>query len=220
MLWSRAGNRKRSPKDNADPAAQLVERLKQRDQDAFLNLYDRYRRPVYRFLLHMTGSVAAAEELTQEVFVAILDAMCTGTIEQFSPEKGTMEGYLLGIARNLVRQERRRTHRLVPLESAFETPEWNQFLAKVCRENQMQDPESLLAAQSELRALYRAILELPHQYRETIVLCSLQERSYLEAAAILECSEGTIASRMNRAKALLAAKLRGSAPDEVNASAT
>jgi hypothetical protein len=39
-------------------------------------------------------------------------------------------------------------------------------------------------------------------------LCSLQEKSYRDAAVILQCSEGTIASRMNRAKALLAAKLQ------------
>ena len=81
----------------------------------------------------------------------------------------------------------------------------------------MQDAETYLTVQSELKVLYNAILELPDHYRETIVLCSLQERSYQEVAAILQCSEGTIASRMNRAKALLAAKLRGSTPDEVTA---
>lgn len=220
MLWSRTGNGKRRSKDGADPDARLVERLKQRDQQAFLNVYDRYRNPVYRFLMHMTGSVVVAEELTQDVFMAILAAMCSGTIKQFDPEKGTLEGYLLGIARNLAREERRKAHRLVPLESIFETPEWSRFLEKFWRENQMQDAEARLAVQSELQVLYRAILELPRQYRETIVLCSLQERSYEEAAAILQCSEGTVASRMNRARALLAVKLRRSTPDEVNTSAT
>jgi RNA polymerase sigma-70 factor (ECF subfamily) len=66
---------------------------------------------------------------------------------------------------------------------------------------------------SELRDLYRAILELPEHYREAVVLCSLQEKSYRDAAAILQCSEGTVASRMNRAKAILAARLRRSAPN-------
>ena len=220
MLWSRTGNRKETSKGDADPEAQLVERLKQRDEHAFLDLYDRHRLSVYRFLIHMTGSVPLAEDLTQGVFVAILDAICRGTIGQFNPEKGTLEGYLLGIARNLAREERRKIHRLVALESIFETPEWNRFLDKFCRENQMQDPETLLAAQSDLKLLYNAILDLPHPYRETIVLCSLQEKSYQEAAAILQCSPGTIASRLNRAKALLAVKMLGPATEEVNASAT
>jgi RNA polymerase sigma-70 factor (ECF subfamily) len=220
VLWSRTGNRKKTSKGNADLEAQLVERLKQRDERAFLDLYDRHRRSVYRFLLHMTGSVAVAEDLTQGVFVAILDAICRGTFGQFNPEKGTLEGYLLGIARNLAREERRKIHRFVPLESVFETPEWNRFLDKFCRESQMQDAETLLAAQSDLKLLYRAILDLPHPYRETIVLCSLQEKSYQEAAAILQCSPGTVASRLNRAKALLAAKMLRPAAEEVNASAT
>jgi RNA polymerase sigma-70 factor, ECF subfamily len=220
LLWPRTGNRtKGSNKDSASDA-QLLERLRQRDEHGFLNLYDRYGHTVYRFLTHMTGSVTVAEDLTQEVFLVILDAMCSGAIRQFNPERGTLEGYLIGIARNLVRAERRRTYRLLPLEGLFETTEWNRLLDKLCLENQQQDAETLLAVQSELKLLYRAILELPHQYRETIVLCSLQERSYQEVAVILQCSQGTIASRMNRAKALLAAKLRGTAADEVKASAT
>jgi RNA polymerase sigma-70 factor, ECF subfamily len=220
LLWSRNGTRKQTSRENADPEAQLLDRLKQRDEGAFLDLYDRHRLSVYRFLMHMTGSVAVAEDLTQGVFVAILDAMCSGTIGQFDPGKGTLEGYLLGIARNLAREEHRKTHRLVALESVFETPEWNRLMDRVCHENRMQDAETRLAAQSELKLLYGAILDLPHPYRETVVLCSLQERSYQDAAALLQCSEGTVASRLNRAKALLAAKMRGRAANEVKASAT
>jgi RNA polymerase sigma-70 factor (ECF subfamily) len=220
LLWPQPGNKTQGSTKGSASDAQLLERLKQRDEHGILNLYDRYGRPVYRFLMHMTGSIAVAEDLTQEVFLAILDAVGSGNIRQFDPEKGTLEGYLLGIARNLVKAERRRTGRLLPLEDRFETPEWNRLLDKLGLENQNQNAESLLALQSELKVLYRAILDLPQQYRETIVLCSLQERSYQEVAVILQCSPGTIASRMNRARALLAAKLRGSTANKVKASAT
>jgi RNA polymerase sigma-70 factor (ECF subfamily) len=220
LLWSRDGNRGKTSRDQADPEARLLDRLKQRDEQAFLELYDCHRLNVYRFLMHMTGSVTVAEDLTQGVFVAILDATCSGTIRQFDPKKGSLEGYLLGIARNLARQEHRKTHRLVALESIFETPEWNRLLDRCCDESQTRDAETLLAAQSELKVLYSAILDLPHPYRETVVLCSLQEKSYQEAAAILQCSEGTVASRLHRAKALMAAKMQRRAANEVNASAT
>ena len=93
MLWSRTGNRKKASKDNADPEAQLVERLKQRDEPAFLELYDRHRRSVYWFLVHMTGSVVIAEDLTQGVFVAILEKICSGTMGQFDSGKGALEGF-------------------------------------------------------------------------------------------------------------------------------
>jgi RNA polymerase sigma-70 factor, ECF subfamily len=195
-------------KGDADSDARLVEGLRQRDEHAILNLYDRHRRSVYRFLLHMTGSIASAEELTQQVFVEILDSMWTGTIGQFDLEKGTLEGYLIGIARNLARVEGRRVRRLLSLESVLESPEWNRMLEKFCQENADWDTTALLVTRSELTVLYRGIIELPDHYREVIVLCSLQEMSYHDAAAILRCSEGTIASRMNRARRLLAAKLQ------------
>jgi RNA polymerase sigma-70 factor (ECF subfamily) len=219
LQWPWISRRAEGPKkDTASSDAELAERLKQRDEHAFLQLYDLHYRAVYRFLMHMTGSIAAAEELTQDVFVTILDAMCAGTVGQFDPEKGTWEGYLLGIARNLVRAERRRANRIVSLESILETPEWSQMIEGLCQKTQVWDVSALLAARSDLKTLYSAILELPEHYREALVLCSLQEKSYRDAAAILQCSEGTVASRMNRAKAILAAKLRGSAPNRLNVS--
>lgn len=216
LLWNRAGRGPNELQERAVSDAQLAERLKQKDQHAFLQLYDLHRRAVYRFLMHMTGSIAAAEELTQDVFVAVLDSMCAGTAGQFNPEKGTWEGYLLGIARNLARAERRKINRVISLESILETPEWSQMLESICQKAQVGDIAALLAAQSELKALHGAILELPAHYREALVLCSLQEKSYRDAAAILQCSEGTVASRLNRAKGILAAKLRRPAPKRLN----
>jgi RNA polymerase sigma-70 factor (ECF subfamily) len=217
LQWLRIGKRADDLKN--DPAlsgAQLAERLKRKDEHAFLQLYDLHHRAVYRFLMHLTGSIAVAEELTQDVFVAILDAMCTGTIGQFDPQKGTWEGYLLGIARNLARAERRRANRVISLDCILETPEWNLLLKRLCENVDLGDVENLLVTRSELEALHRAILELPEHYREALVLCSLQDKSYRDAAAILQCSEGTVASRMNRAKTILAAKLRESAPNRSN----
>ena len=211
MQWSWSARKKEGSKSSpASSDAELVGRLKQRDEVAFLYLYDRHRSSVFRFLMHMTGSIVVAEELTQEVFVAILDSMCSGTVGRFDPKRGTLEGYLLGIARNLARAERRRANREVPLDSVVETPEWGEHLENLCQKIRTWDVAMFLEKRSELRILYRAILELPEHYREALVLCSLQEKSYRDVAAILECSEGTVASRMNRAKAILVAKLRRS----------
>jgi RNA polymerase sigma-70 factor (ECF subfamily) len=209
------GSKNRSASDHAE----LGERLKQRDELAFMSLYDLHRSTVFRFLMHMTGSIAAAEELTQEVFVVILDAMCAGSVGQFDPKKGTLEGYLLGIARNLARSEQRRMHRLISWDNVAETPEWERLLNTMFQENRNSDMATLMASRSELRVLYRAIQDLPQHYREVVVLCGLQEKSYKDAALILRCSEGTVASRMNRAKAILAARLRRSGLNTATGSA-
>lgn len=219
LLWFRRVTRTSGTKGGAESDAELAARLRSRDQTAFLALYDHHGRTVYRFLVHMTGSVTVAEELTQDVFVEVLNAMGTGAIGHFDPEKGTLEGYLLGIARNLARRELRRSRTLVSLESVLETPEWNRLVDRLSQDNREWAGDALVMARADLRALYHAILDLPEHYREAVVLCSLQEKTYQEAADLLQVSEGTIASRMNRARALLAAKLRKSQSEEVNTQA-
>ena len=52
-----------------------------------------------------------------------------------------------------------------------------------------------------------AIASLPAPYREVVVLCELQEMSYVDAATIVQCPVGTVRSRLHRARALLTTKL-------------
>jgi RNA polymerase sigma-70 factor (ECF subfamily) len=56
-------------------------------------------------------------------------------------------------------------------------------------------------------SLYRALDELPPRYREIVLLCDLEERSYEAAARLLQCPVGTVRSRLHRARLLLSARL-------------
>ena len=58
-----------------------------------------------------------------------------------------------------------------------------------------------------LEDLGKAVLALPEQYREVVALCDLEEMSYPAAAEVLQCSSGTVASRLHRARAMLKTKL-------------
>jgi len=211
VRWFRAPA-KATPSVRADgPDKDLVLRLKRRDKDSFLELYDLYGRTVYRYLMHMTGSISAAEELTQEVFIVILDAMATPEpMRSFDPDKGTLEGYLLGIARNLARQEHRKNLRLVSLDEMQGRMDWSGLFHSIQQNSGSWEYLAALTTQSEIKLLHRFILELPEHYRTVVVLCALQEKSYRDVAAMLQCSEGTVASRLNRAKLLLTAKLTAS----------
>ena len=60
-----------------------------------------------------------------------------------------------------------------------------------------------------LEALRQAVRALPLRYREVVALCELQGLGYREAASALECAEGTVCSRLNRARALLMQKMKG-----------
>jgi len=63
-------------------------------------------------------------------------------------------------------------------------------------------------SRASLEAVRRAILSLPTHYREVVVLCELNEMDYAEAANVLGCAVGTVRSRLNRARGMLARKLR------------
>src|SRR5215472_6147279 len=78
---------------------ELLRQLARGNEGAFEALYGRYQGPIYRFALHMSGNNAIAEEVTQEVFMALI-----GKPRSYNPQKGTVAGYLFGIARNLIRR--------------------------------------------------------------------------------------------------------------------
>ena len=80
-----------------EPDENLVVALRSGKEEAFVALYGRRRGAIYRFSLHMTGSVTLAEDITQEVFLTLIRDRCG-----YDPQRGTLAGYLFGIARKLV----------------------------------------------------------------------------------------------------------------------
>lgn len=159
------------------------------DEDAFTTLYRRRQAPVYRFALQMTGNIVVAEDVTQEVFMALLEHA-----RRFDPQRGTVASFLYGIARNLVL---RRLERDRGTESDAE-------IADFAGED---DVLGDLTRQETVEQVRRAVLSLPPVYREVVVLCDLQDASYEDAAAALDCPVGTVRSRLNRGRGLLAQKL-------------
>jgi RNA polymerase sigma-70 factor (ECF subfamily) len=160
---------------------------------AFAALFRRRRGEVYRFALHMTGSPAAADDITQDVFLAVIREA-----GKFEPGRATVTAWLCGIARNYARRRWDAGQWLAPL------PEEGDGHAQAVADD---DPEAELARAQRLEGVRRAILRLPFKYREVIVLCDLQEMTYEEAAAALGCAVGTVRSRLHRGRALLGEKL-------------
>ena len=163
------------------------------NEEAFLILYRRHRGPVFRFALHMSGNRETAEEVTQEVFLAMLS-----DAHQYAAERGSLESYLIGIARNLVRRQLRG-------ERAAAAKAHEPGLAGLTVDAEL--VESLSRAQ-ELEALHRAILALPANYREVVALCDLEGLAYVQVAEQLGCAVGTVRSRLHRARGILEKKLR------------
>ncbi len=174
---------------------ELLRQLRKGNEAAFTALYERYQGPLYRFALHMSGNTATAEEVTQEVFMLLI-----GNPKGYDAEKGQVGGYLFGIARNLTRRVLERSRLDMPIEE-----EWLDTGDAGLTSDL--DVLSELSNTELLEFLRKAVLALPEQYREVVALCDLEEMSYADAAALLECSQGTVASRLHRARAMLRTKL-------------
>src|SRR5262249_48804679 len=170
------------------------------DEDALAHLYRRRQAGVYRFALQMSGSKPIAEDVTQEVFLFL---MRDGQV--FDPARGSMSAFLLGVARNHVLRRLRVEHLLSPLGEDHE----EDITAFPNSGNELCPLEDLTRAET-IETVRKAVLSLPAKYREVVVLCELQDVSYVETAEILGCAIGTVRSRLHRARALLLTKLRPS----------
>jgi RNA polymerase sigma-70 factor (ECF subfamily) len=169
------------------------------DAGAFEMLYERRQAGVYRFALRMSGSEALAEDVTQDVFIAL---MRDGW--QYDSTRGSVAAYLYGMARNRVLRRLERDRNFVSMADEMDDEEATMGEKFITRE----DPLTELTRNEIIDSVRQAILALPTHYREVVVLCNLQEMSYDEAASVIGCAVGTVRSRLHRARAMLIEKLQ------------
>jgi RNA polymerase sigma-70 factor, ECF subfamily len=184
--------------------AELLRLMLAGDESAFTALYRRRQGGVYRFALQMSGSEALAEDVVQETFMVLIREG-----RNFDPARGSVAAYLYGIARNHVLRAFERERALVRFDEETEGED-------APHENLVARPDPLgdLTRGEMFERLRLAVLALPPHYREALVLCELEEMSYAEAAAALNCAVGTVRSRLHRARAMLAEKMRGRREEE------
>ena len=133
----------------------------------------------------------------------------------FDPSRGSLNAFLMGVARNHVLRRLRRERFYVAMEedSASDVKENQTSLTTA-------GPLDDLTRTERIESVRRAVLALPERYREVVVLCDLEEMSYVEAAEILGCAIGTVRSRLHRGRALLLEKLRPAQAEETASAPT
>jgi RNA polymerase sigma-70 factor (ECF subfamily) len=171
---------------------ELLARLVAGDEDGFICLYRRWRPPLHRFALGMTGSSATADDVVQETFMIVMREAW-----RYDPSRGAVGSYLRGIARHLVLRRVRRESRLVALAEAH--LHWSDSGASP-------DPSDVLIRKDEAQRVHAALIALSPRLREALVLCDLQGLSYQEAAETLCVPIGTVRSRLSRGREALAAR--------------
>jgi RNA polymerase sigma-70 factor (ECF subfamily) len=172
----------------------LVRRLHAGDESAFAALYSRLGSGVYRFALRMSGSPALAEDVTQEVFLALIREP-----GRFDAARGSLASFLYGVARNHVLRRLERERPYLPLHGSG-----------IARAGPPEDADALADLLRRERAglVWRALLALAPHYREAVVLCDLECLTYDQAARALDCAVGTVRSRLHRGREMLGERLR------------
>ena len=183
-------------KTNEHSDDELFRQMKAGDEAAFIALYRRWQNGIYRFALRLSGSEAVAEDVTQEVFMVLMN-----DASRYDSGKGSLVAYLYGIARFQALKRMQKDRTMISLDD----DNW-EFTSDHLMMNA--DPLLDLSRQEMVKSVRDAILVLPVHYREVVVLCELQELSYADAANVLGCAIGTVRSRLHRARGLLVDKLR------------
>ena len=189
----------------------LYIRTKTGDEEAYVALYRRTQGPVFRMALRMSGSATVAEDVTQEVFLALLHEE-----DRYESSRGSVLAYLNGIARNQVLRRLAQDRPYLALGTGEEETQAEQT-GSFSLSN---DPLGDLTRGERIESVRQAIQSLPLHYREVVVLCELEELSYAQTAEVLGCSVGTVRSRLHRARGLLLRKLKaadGSDPSMASA---
>jgi len=183
--------------DAVDPDLELVERWRQGESEAFAALVRRHQRRVFGLLLRMLGSREEAEDAAQDAF---LNLHRHG--HRFRSES-RFSTFLYRVAVNAGLNRRRSLGRRRAHVDAF----GEAHAVGHAGPEATPDPERALAA-GQLRArLGRELLALPENLRAPVVLYDVEGLSYGEIAEILEVAEGTVKSRIHRARQALRARL-------------
>jgi RNA polymerase sigma-70 factor (ECF subfamily) len=174
----------------------LLDRVRSGDVEAFEQLIEGYQKKVYNIALRMIGNHDDASELAQEVFIRVYKS-----ISSFK-EESQLSTWIYRITSNACLDElrRRKNKRVVSIDEniKYEDSEFKREL-----EDDKPTPD-ILAEKNEIRkAIKDAIRALPEHHRMMIVMRDIQGLSYEEIAQSLQSPEGTIKSRINRARQAL-----------------
>jgi RNA polymerase sigma-70 factor (ECF subfamily) len=173
----------------------LVDRCRQGDDDAWREFVDRFGQKVYSVGYHFTLNREDAEELSQEIFLK--------TFENLHRYDGSfpLVAWLLSLSRNLCIDRYRRRKR----EKSFRFVSDDAVLPLLKSDD---DPASKTLRKERTKLLFWALAEIPEDLAEILVLRDLEGLAYDEIGKALDLPDGTVKSRLFRARAEVARRIR------------
>ncbi|MEP6719372.1 MAG: RNA polymerase sigma factor [bacterium] len=166
----------------------LLESAGAGDAAAFQELYERHRKPVFRFAYRLSGNVENAEDLTHDCFLSLIKR-----IASFDPGRASLRTYLLAATRNLWLKQLRTLGR----ESALDEFDENDFVAV------SKAPLGRMLENELSSTVAEAVANLPPLQREALVLFEYEGISLNEIASMVGSDVGAVKARLHRARGRL-----------------
>ena len=178
----------------------LIRRLQQRDERAFAEVMRLYQHKVFNVVFRMVGNREEAEDVAQEVFVTVFKH-----VDTFRGD-AKFSTWLYRIATNHTRNRMkylgRRSYNLTgELDEAAEHAA--QDAQPSTMRPQIAGPDAVLEGLQLERVVQKGIAALEPEHREVLVLRDVENLTYEEIAAITGVPEGTVKSRLHRARLAL-----------------
>ncbi len=180
---------------------QLIERLKRRDEAAFNELVRLYETRVFRLVLRMLSDRAEAEDVAQEVFITVFKS-----IDGFRGDS-KLSTWLYRVATNHCKNRIKYLDR----RARGKKREFDEIAEHSAADSATMNPQAMLARPdqqaeaNQIEAIVRrAIGALDEDHRELVILRDVENLSYEEIQEITGLPEGTVKSRLHRARLALA----------------
>jgi RNA polymerase sigma-70 factor (ECF subfamily) len=177
--------------------AEIVQRCLEGDQQAWSEIVRQFSRRIYNLAYRFTSSHAAAEDLTQEVFIRVYRSL-----GQYDATLGDLSNWLMRLARNLIIDDYRKRQR-TPTDAGDDLADHEYRLPSAT-----DSPHRSLERQERRLQVLAAINKLSPDLRECVILRDIEELTYQEIVDLLKIPEGTVKSRINRGRIELAKILR------------
>ena len=162
---------------------------------------------LYGFCLHLTGNVPDAEDLFQDTFLVSLEKKNFQELLQMESAKGFLIGIAVNLWKNRYRKWKRR-EQIAPRETAEDALLW--------AKSPERGPEEIAVLRDDLRELREAVNSLPEKYRITILMYYDAGLSVKEIAAALHIRQGTVKSRLSKARTQIRNVLEGAWNEKQN----
>lgn len=155
-------------------------------EESIIEIYHRYYLDVYRFLIYFTGSQNDAEDLTQEVFIRVLN-----NLSNF--HTGSLKTWIFSIAKHIAIDH----HRKKKFSSIFTEAFFKQIVSTE------KEPNDVIVQNEMRRTVHAAISKLKPDFRAVMILRGINEFSIKETAEILHCNDSKVKVDYHRALKVL-----------------